>query len=352
MNAVTTSTTPPSKVKGVEQEESDSRARRVATPRAPHAQPKLFTPKIAVLLLVALAAGAAFGILVTRQRYKSRQIVAAVNGELIQQDDLYSQLERTAGVSAMKTIMDEKLALQFAKKKGVLPTAEEVNARYDEMMKQPGYAEQLKRSGRVPEEVKRTLRVQIAKAKVFEKDVTVTEEEIRRFYTENTNRKDPNARYYTPETIQLAVIVTKTEAAAAKARSDIQHGIQFSTAAKTYSVDDASKQTGGQVGLITRGRTQAAKLPGFEDRVFKMKIGEMIGPVFIAKMWWIIQCLNKTPEKNVRYEEVREECRQGALLLKGVRQNKAKVEAEYAEFRKNANIQAFWPQYKEAVNQR
>ena len=351
MNANITSTTTISRTDVTENEETTLKPRRAAVQRVTSVPPKFFTPKIVALLLATLMVGAAFGILVTRQRYKARQVVAAVNGELINQDDLYNQLERTAGVSALKTILDEKLALQFAQKKGVLPTKAEVDKRYAEMLAQPGYEDQLKRSGRVPEDVKHTLMVQMAKAKVLEKDVTVTEEEMRRFYESNLDRKNPNALYYMPETIQLAVIVTKTEAESVKAKADLAHGIPFATVAQTYSVDD-SKQSGGLTGLIAQGRTIAAKMPGFEDTVFRMKIGSQLGPVNIAKVWWIIRCVDKTSEKIQPYDTVREECRTGAALLKGVKENKAKVEAEYAEFRKNANVQAFWQQYKEAVSQR
>jgi len=351
MNANIKSTTTLSRTDVTENEETPVQPRRMAAQRATNAAPKFFTPKIAALLLAILLAGATFGIVITRQRYKARQVVIAVNGELINQNDLYNQLERTAGVSAIKTILDEKLALQFAKQKDAMPTREEIDKRYQEMLAQPGYQEQLKQSGRLPVDVKHELMVKMAKAKIFEKGVTVTEEEIRRFYETNLDKKTPTARYYTPETIQLAVIVTKTEADALKAKADLAHNIPFGTVAQTYSIDD-SKQSGGMTGLIIRGRTQAAKMPGFEDTVFKIKIGSQVGPVNIANVWWIIRCMDKTLEKTLTYNAVHDECRIGAILLKGVKQNKAKVEAEYAEFRKKSNVQAFWPQYKDAVDQR
>jgi parvulin-like peptidyl-prolyl isomerase len=303
---------------------------------------------LAALFLLTLIVGIVAGILIMRQRYQSRQIVAAVNGELITQDDLYNHLERMAGVTAVRNLVDEKLALQFAQKKGLMPTDAEVRARLEEEKKKPDFAENLKKSGRAEADFTRMLRMQMARAKVIQQGIEVTEEDARRFYQTNSNPKDPAARYYTPETIQLAVIVTKTQAAAERARQELNSGVAFPTVAKKYSVDD-TRNEGGITGVIARGRTQAAQIPGFEARVFQLKIGQLIGPERIANLWWIIRCVDKKAARTIPYEQVKAECLEGAAVLKGAKAKGDKVQEEFAKFRKESKLQAFWPQYKTAM---
>jgi len=313
------------------------------------------------LLLVAvvcLAVGAATGAFIMRQRYNAREVVIAVNGALITKDDLFRRMELNAGVTALKQLVEEELQLQFARKKGAAPTDTEVNAKYAEAMKNPKFVQTLAASRVRPEDYKRNLRLTLAKAAVINKGVQVTEAEIRKFYKDNIDRKNPTARFYTPESAQIAVIVTASKASADRALRELENGSSWQDVVEKYS-QDRSKSNNGVLPPFLRGRTRAAKVPGLESAIFSMKVNQQVGPLQFTqpsgtgrsiKAWWIIRCLDRKPAETQPFEKVKEEARMGAMLTKGLPIKSTQIEKEFAEFRKKAHVQEFWPQYRGVID--
>ena len=92
----------------------------------------------------------------------------------------------------------------------------------------------------------------------------------------------------------------------------------------------------------------SAKFPGLEAVVFQMAVGQQTEGQF-AGAGWIIRCVGKAPERVVPFEQVKAECREGALLAKGMAKNGKKIEEEFAAYRRSARLEALWPRYQRAV---
>lgn len=333
--------------------ESQAAPRRAATPRQAAAGTQAAAKKSSPLLiwgvaLLALLIGLVIGVFGMRARYHAKEVVFSVNGATVDKNTFFDRLQRAAGAPVARALVAEQLQLQFAEKEGVLPTDEEVEARFQELAKRKNFKENLQRQGLTEEQFKSNLKLQMAQTNVLTKGVKVTDAEIREFYHQNTNPKNPNARFYMPETVQLAVIVTRTEEDAKKALADLNRGIAWATVVKNYSLDD-SKENDGVLPPTVRGRTRASTIPGLEDAVFGMKVGDRIGPRQFAGAWWIIRCLDKRPAQTLPFEEVKTECEIGAKLVKAGPETAKKVETRFAEFQKNAEVKAFWPQYSEVI---
>lgn len=330
----------------------ETTARRAATPRTSEKSNRgSLNPRSVLLALFALILGMGIGALVMRNRYKSSDIVLAVNGAIIGKEQVYRALERASGARVIPQMVEEELRLQYAQKMGVLPSPQKVEEAYARVSKQPNFDKILVNSNTTPDELKRTIRVGLAQSAVITRGVTISPEEIRKYYQTNVDRKNLSARFYSPETARIAVIVTRTQADADKAVSAINAGMSFGTAAKQYSLD-ASKASGGVMPLVLRGRTAAARVPGLEDIVFRLKVGERVGPRAFSGAWWIIQCLDKTPEVTRSFEEVKADCEEGALRAKGEALNGRKVGEEFQKFVKESKIQSFWPQFQLNIGQR
>lgn len=324
--------------------------RRAAIPRSETTRPRGVSPFFVVfLVLLALGIGAGIGVLVMRQRHRARQIVASINGVNITDEAFYRRLELASGPAVIRQMVGEELQAQYAKKLNVFPTDAEVEARYAEASKQAGFAQNLAKTGQTIEEFKRSLRLGMAQEAVLNRGVQVTDADIHKFYTLNTDPKNPKARYYTPEITQIAVIVTTTEADVKAAQTALNQGVSWQDAAKKYS-KDRSKDSGGLMPPIPRGRTRTSQVPGMEDAIFGLKIGEQLGPRKFAGAWWLIRCLDKKPAVTRPFEEVKEECKTGAMLTKGLPANAPKTQTDFADFQKKATVQAFWERYKNAVN--
>lgn len=106
----------------------------------------------------------------------------------------------------------------------------------------------------------------------------------------------------TASTIPTQTDWDAAKAEAEKVRSQIQNGADFITEAAKYSDDDATKDSGGDLGPVIRGQM----VPAFEEAVFRLKKGELSQPVKTQYGYHLIEVTDITPEKQLAYDEVKE----------------------------------------------
>lgn len=305
--------------------------------------------KTIVWAVVALILGIVIGVVGMRQRYKAQEVVVTVNGSPITKEQLFDRLQKTGGQNVMRGLITERLQTQYAQKKGLYPTEEEVDKRYaGELKAQPKLPEMLASRGLTVADFKDSLRLTMARNNVLTNGIKVSDAEARAFYKKNIDKKNPNAAFYTPESTQIAVIVTRTEADAKKAQADLSRGIAWPTVVKTYSQDN-SKANDGVLPVTFRGRSRASQIPGLENLLFSMKIGDEVGPRQFAGAWWIIRCMDKKAAVTRSYDDVKDDCLTGAAVLKGGEANVKQAQAAFVEFQKDSKLQSFWPNYADAV---
>jgi len=307
--------------------------------------PKL---KLWALVILALIIGFGCGVMVMKNRHKADSTVAAVNGTVITQDDFFSRLQKASGATVLHQMVQEQLQLQYAAKKGVEPTDAAVDQKYAALAKNPNFTQQLAASGLTPSDYKQSLRVQLAQVAVLTQGITVTDADIHSFYAAESDPRNPKAQFYQPEAIQLRAIATLTKDMADKASQELASNTQFDMVASQYSVDP-SKNNGGLEQPILRGRTLLARMPALEQSIFSLKAGQLLGPVKIVNGWWIFKCEQKAPSKTVPFAVAQDDCRVGAEIVKGTKLNGKAVAADFADFQQKSNLQAFWTQYKAAI---
>lgn len=303
---------------------------------------------LVVWVLLSLAIGIAIGVFGMRSRYRALEVVASVNGTTITKDELFGRLQSEFGQATVRQMINEHLQLQYAKDQGVLPTDEEVEARFKKLSEEPGFDEGLRQRGIDAAAFKRQLKLSLAQAAVIGKGVDVTDEEVRKFYKENIDKSNPQALFYTPDMVQLAVIVTQTKAQAQTALKELNEGKPWEEVVEKHS-QDSSKMNKGILPPTFRGRTNSTQVPGLDATIFAMKQGDQVGPRQFAGAWWIIRCLDRKSEVIQPFEKVVEQATTGATLVKAGPDRMKEAEAGFAEFRAKAETNAFWPQYSDAV---
>lgn len=102
------------------------------------------------------------------------------------------------------------------------------------------------------------------------------------------------------------------KAEAEKVRSQIHNGADFVTEAEKYSDDATTKDSGGDLGLVIRGQM----VPAFEEAVFSLKKGELSQPVKTQYGYHLIEVTDITPEKQLAYDEVKENIKSTLLSEK------------------------------------
>jgi len=97
----------------------------------------------------------------------------------------------------------------------------------------------------------------------------VSEAAVARYYNEHSSL------HSLPEKRDLQIILTKTEAAAQQARTEIQSGKSFASVAKRRSIDPVSRSSGGATPGVVKGQQQKA----LSEAVFAAQKGVLTGPV-------------------------------------------------------------------------
>jgi len=240
-------------------------------------------------------------------------VVTTVNGHAIMRADLdrmyKAQIGQNPGqtpspeeadslrLNIVRELIDEEIVEQRAAKMNLTPTAEEVDAKLNEMKApytEEQFNEQLKSSGRTLDDVKHDLRRTMTIDKLINKEinskVTVSDADVTSYY----NQHKPEFNLDQPR-YHLAVIrVTSVPSAqpgnlqGSKATSDadakkkiealknrLDSGEDFGTIAMNFSEDPNTSSSGGDMGLVPESELRSDPTAG--AAILKLKAGETTG---------------------------------------------------------------------------
>jgi foldase protein PrsA len=149
----------------------------------------------------------------------------------------------------------------------------------------------LKNNGMTVSDAKFQVRFNSVYTKLREKAVklapTVTDKAVEDFYAKN------KARYATPATRDLRVVLTKTKAKADAALRELKGGKSWKAVANKYSIDQASKAQGGSLLGIAKGSQEK----DFDDAIFAAKKGTLSGPTKTQFGYYVFQVQKITAAK-------------------------------------------------------
>ncbi|HET9438429.1 MAG TPA: peptidylprolyl isomerase [Gaiellaceae bacterium] len=217
---------------------------------------------------------------------------------------------------------------QEAEELGIEVTEKDVDAAEQDFIKtrfdgkRAEYLKALKEQGFTVEEYReRALEVSALSKKLFDevtRDVTVTEEEIVAYYTQN------QSQYGTPESRDVRHILIaekngegEVDFAASKAKADgiyaqLQDGADFAALARAESEDPGSKAEGGKL-TISRGQT----VPEFDKISFELDKGELSKPVKTQYGYHVIEAVSEVRKaKTTPLDKVRASIRAQLLQQK------------------------------------
>jgi foldase protein PrsA len=147
----------------------------------------------------------------------------------------------------------------------------------------------LKETGYTNEDVRVQERTKLLTDKIRDKVTKgsdkVSAAEISAYYAKN------KARFAQPERRDLRVVLTKTKAKADEAKAALEDGDSWSSVAKKYSIDQASKSQGGKLPGVAKGQQEKA----LDDAVFKAKKGTLVGPVKTQFGYYVFEVGKVTP---------------------------------------------------------
>ena len=146
------------------------------------------------------------------------------------------------------------------------------------------------------------------------KGAAVTEEEVKKFYEENTHHFEQGA------TVSAKHILVKEEEKCQQILEEIIAGKVFEEAAQQYSTCP-SGQKGGDLGSFGKGQM----VKEFEEAAFAAEIGQVVGPVQTQFGYHLIKVEEKNEATVAAFEEVKEQIRRNLLSQKQNQAYSAKV---------------------------
>jgi parvulin-like peptidyl-prolyl isomerase len=155
----------------------------------------------------------------------------------------------------------------------------------------------------------------ILERREIDPQVKVTEAELRPYFEANKER------FGTAEAVRVRHILTKDPAEARRILEDARSGMDFETMAKAFSMDPGSREKGGDLGFVERGKF----VKEFEDPAFSMtKPGEVYKePIKSPYGYHVIRFEGRRAATAAKFEEVKREVR---LALEEEKRSRAKGE--------------------------
>jgi peptidyl-prolyl cis-trans isomerase SurA len=175
-------------------------------------------------------------------------------------------------------LVQETLIIQYAKEQDLLPSKDEIDEFIRKRMSALGMNQkelerQLASSGQTLADFKEELKMEQAKARIFEKDlkrkISISEGDYEILFKKEFNQ-DLNILEY-----RIQHIVLKSDSQAEKVYKKIKGGSDFKEMAKQYSEDKGTSTNGGDLGFIRSDDL----LPELLKAIKNMSPGDVKGPI-------------------------------------------------------------------------
>jgi foldase protein PrsA len=231
-------------------------------------------------------------------------------------------------------LISSEWVLGEAKELGVNVTDKEVTNRLNQLKKQqfPKEAEFQKflaSTGQTVSDLLLRVKLSMVSQKIQEKITkggkkSVSEAEVAKYYNEH------KSQFGQQERRSLRIILTKTEAEAKQAKSEIESGKSFASVAKSKSIDPTSKNNGGELPGVVKGQEEKA----LDTAVFEAQKGVLGGPVKTPFGYYIYEVRSITPATQQSLAQVKASVKQ-QLGSQGQQQALTKFVKEFKSKWKN-----------------
>ena len=225
------------------------------------------------------------------------EVVASINGEVITKDELYEVLVAQGGVTALDSLITDKIIDLELKKKGLEVSETDVDAELQAMIVEYGGEESFNQAlasyGYTANDIKKNIKMNLSATKLVGADVVITDADMKAYFDENKISFD------VPEQVKANHILVADEEKAKEVKAKLSAGGDFAALAKEYSTDASNKDLGGDLGFFSKGDMVAE----FENVAFTLKVGDVSEPVKTEFGYHIIKVAEKKEAKTATYED-------------------------------------------------
>lgn len=237
-------------------------------------------------------------------------------------------------------LVSKKVILKKAAELGLTPSDDEINKqiintinRYNGEHPGEDFASALQKKGATLDEAKENLKdifIISAVQKSVEKDITVTDEEVKAYYD-----KYKDTKFTVDAGANIAHILVADEATAKSLKDKLDAGADFATLAKENSIDTGSKDNGGDLGFIPYNSKEY--ITEFMDGFKNLKEGEVSEPVKSQFGYHLIKATGLKGAEVSSFDQVKDKIKASLLNEKQGTVFAAKLE----EWKNGLNIKIY-----------
>ncbi len=270
------------------------------------------------ILVLLVTSGAVQGVVVDR-------VLATAGGEII----TYSEYLRFAkglngkagdefDQSLLKKLIEEKILIQEAKRKGLDVSDEEAGKMIEEFKSQNGLSQEdlenfLKEEGLNLKSYQQVVKEKALVSKLISDDVDskviVREKEMADYYQNNMKQFLGSSEKVEVKAIFLRLRedasvteITDLKRRALRIVALLNDGYNFDSLVDEYS-DEPLRSQGGMLGKFAKG----GLIPPLDSKAFSMKEGEISDPIWVREGAYILKIVNRSGETFKTFAEAKEE---------------------------------------------
>lgn len=258
------------------------------------------------------------------------RIIAVVNDEVITSSEMEMSGTKVFPSRSLSFLIEKKLQLQVAKKKGIQVHDEEIKETLDDIKKMNGFKsdiemkEALSKEGVSLEDYKREMKEQLIILKLINREIkskiSVGDKEIEDYY--QIHRES----FQLPENIRVGYVniplsssdsedeVLKVLEKMNKVLTDLHNNISFSELKRRYS-DSREINFVSDLGFVKKGDF----LPELENIAFNLHDGELSDVIKTSSGFYIIKMIERKKTEYKSVEDIKENIRDAVLQEKSER---------------------------------
>lgn len=240
-------------------------------------------------------------------------IAATVGKEQITTAELMSQLRRQYGDSVLRTLMVRAAIRMEAEAYKLSVSPRELDEELEYAMagyedKEHFYKAMLEQLALTPEAIMEDIEYRLLLEKIAIRSIDVTDGEINAYIEENAEQFHPRTQY------RLSWIVSESKSAARDVLRMLEAGEDFATIAKIYSIDEATADGGGDLGMVD------ADDPFLDEKILQtadeLEPGEWSNPVAIEEGHAILLLTEKRITEQLDERRLQDTARKQLALSK------------------------------------
>lgn len=241
----------------------------------------------------------------------SVQVIATIGDKTITSKELEQQLLQKHGRELLNQMVDHEVIRLEGKALGLFVEESEIQKELKRM--QQGYDnegqfyESMKvQLGLSPEALKADIYDKLLQEKIITKDIIVSDEQVNAYIQSHPDEFKSQVQ------LRLQQIVVSSKDQAAKVAADVSKGIDFGQIARDRSLDDATRDNGGDLGWVEEDDPFIA--PAIMKAAKQLKAGEVSKPIDLNGQLFIVKLRDRKEQPKLSKEALMDSVRKELAL--------------------------------------